>query len=154
LLAHSIHFLQGLAVDKDVKAGKVTPGQYLILSFNFARINRSGDFKVAETALKNMINGSIKQFYSTYASYLGSNTDEELMQKLIQPEDAIYSLAECIRMVQKTLRAMKGVSNHPLADVKGVSNRSCLSRQFVELSLMLEFVLLPDLSPGRRIRCF
>jgi hypothetical protein len=114
--------LQGLAVDKDVKAGKVTPGQYLILSFNFAGLNRSNDLRIADIALNNMINDSIKQFYSTYASYFGHDTDEELMQKLIKPDDSISSLAECIRVVQKTLRAVADDS-HPLADVKGVSNK-------------------------------
>ena len=63
--------LQDLAVNNDVKAGKVMPGQYLILSFDFSAFNHSDDLKVAEIALNDMINDSIKQFYSTYILYPG-----------------------------------------------------------------------------------
>ena len=117
-------FMQNLAVDMDVKAGKIIPSQYLILSFSFASIDRSSDIKVAEASLRNMIIASINQFYSTYEVYLGHDGDE-LIQKLVKPDDAIFSLAECVRTVQMTLRANEGVNNH-LADVKGVSSRLCL----------------------------
>src|SRR4051812_130990 len=118
--------MQDLAVDKDVKAGKVIPNQYLILSFNFARINRSSDLKAAEFALNNMINNSMKKFYQTYASYMGSDTAKELIQTLIDPADSVSSLTMCTDLVQAILRVAEGVNNHPLADVKGVSNRLCL----------------------------
>ena len=138
--------LQGLSVNKDVKAGKVIPGQYLILSFNFSGLYHSDDIKVAETVLNNMINKSIEQFYNTYASYLGSKTSEQLIQDLIMQDNAISSFAECISVVQEKLRAVKGFNNHLLGDVKGVSNRSYL--HCCLLSLNLEFVLFTDLSPS------
>lgn len=118
--------LQNLDVDNDVKAGKVTPGQYLILSFNFAGINRPNDFKLAEYELGRMIIGSLRLFYRTYAPYLGRGTCEELIQRYIDPNSPTFSLSECVYLVQDTLRAAEMISNHPLADVKGVSNRLCL----------------------------
>ncbi|CAG8450874.1 5264_t:CDS:2 [Paraglomus occultum] len=110
-----------LDVDKDVQAGKVTPGQYLMLSLDFSAINRSADVKVAEYDLQQMLNNSIKQFYSTYARYLGNRSSEELIERLVNPESATSSLKECVRVVQEKLRAVqKDDDNAPLAGVKGI----------------------------------
>ena len=144
--------MQGLDVDKDVKKGKVTPGQYLVLSFDFAKLYPSDDLKVTELELSEMMINSIKAFYQTYASYLGNDTSKQLIRELVDSNSATSSLTECVRVVQEALRAAEGVSNHRLADVKGVSDKLPLPR-LVELLLTLEYVLT-DLSHGRRIRRF
>src|SRR5437868_3309512 len=63
---------KGLAIDSNVKARKVTLGQYFVLSFDFASLNRSSNMMVAESALNDMMNNAIKQFYSTYMPWLGN----------------------------------------------------------------------------------
>ncbi|CAJ0626544.1 4119_t:CDS:2 [Entrophospora sp. SA101] len=111
---------QDLDVDKDVQKGKVIPGQYLILSLDFAGINRSNDLKIAEAALHDMINDSIEQFYRTYASYLERPYDN--LQKLIKQDNSISSISKCISIVQDKLRTVEeeGDSKHLLANVKGI----------------------------------
>ncbi|KAL1918561.1 uncharacterized protein VTP21DRAFT_3221 [Calcarisporiella thermophila] len=63
---------QDLAIDRDVQAKKIIPGQYLVLSFDFAGVNRTSDIGKAERELAKMINRAIGRFYRSYASYLGN----------------------------------------------------------------------------------
>ena len=70
-----------------------------------------------------MINAAIIQFYATYASYLGSETYDQLIAKLMDTSNAIYSLQNCITVVEMALKAVpKGDPNHLLTGVKGVDS--------------------------------
>ncbi|KAF9367629.1 hypothetical protein CPB97_005496, partial [Podila verticillata] len=59
-----------LDVNRDVENGKGFPGQYLILAFDFSKVNCSPNLKTAEDSLGSMINNTIEAFYQTYAPYL------------------------------------------------------------------------------------
>ncbi|KAG0065493.1 hypothetical protein BGZ89_008264, partial [Linnemannia elongata] len=96
---------QGLDVDRDVRSEKVTPGQYLILTFDFSAVNRSPDVKTAEDSLNAMINSAIGNFYRIYAQYLGVATSEQLIAKNIDPSGAVGSLSGCVNLVTETLDA-------------------------------------------------
>ena len=114
--------MQDLAVDEDVKAGKVIPGQYLVLSINFARPKCLNDLTATDFDFNQPIIGAIKDFYRKYGFYLGM-TAEELIENEIIPNNATASFTNCISFVLQKLQNSKGVKNHPLADVKGVRNR-------------------------------
>ncbi|RPB01402.1 hypothetical protein L873DRAFT_1803582, partial [Choiromyces venosus 120613-1] len=110
-----------LDVDQDVKQNRVTPGQYLILKFNFAKVRRTRDLNEAAQGLANNIIQSLEEFYGDYYPYLGGSLDQ-LISKEINQGDAIYSLANLVDIVDHTLREVKngGDKKHPLANVKGI----------------------------------
>ncbi|RPB00804.1 hypothetical protein L873DRAFT_743052 [Choiromyces venosus 120613-1] len=110
-----------LDVDKDVKENRVTPGQYLILKFNFAKVRRTRDLnKAAEELALNIIQ-SLEEFYGDYYPYFGVSLDQ-LISKEINQGSAINSLAELVGFVDYTLREIKngGDTKHPLTNVKGI----------------------------------
>ncbi|KAG0264059.1 hypothetical protein DFQ27_001452, partial [Actinomortierella ambigua] len=109
---------KSLDVDRDVESGKVTPGQYLILAFDFSAVNHSPDVEVAEASLNDMLNNSIRAFYMTYAPYLGTATSYQLIKESTSP-DAVESLAACVSLVQEALKAVTE-EDDPLAGVKGI----------------------------------
>ncbi|KAK5822985.1 hypothetical protein F5H01DRAFT_401412 [Linnemannia elongata] len=109
---------QGLDVDRDVRSEKVTPGQYLILTFDFSAVNRSPDVKTAEDSLNAMIHSAIGNFYRIYAQYLGEATSEQLIAKNIDPSGAVGSLSGCVNLVTETLGAVREMDD-PLYGVKG-----------------------------------
>ncbi|PWW75688.1 hypothetical protein C7212DRAFT_363813 [Tuber magnatum] len=112
-----------LDVDKDVKENKVTPGQYLILKFNFAAARRARDLDKAAEGLAVNIIGSLKDFYQTYYLHLGGPPGQ-LISENINLGDAIDSLRNLVRIVNHTLREVKngGDIKHPLANVEGNLN--------------------------------
>ncbi|KAF9994997.1 hypothetical protein BGZ80_007633, partial [Entomortierella chlamydospora] len=107
-----------LDVDRDVDNGKVKPGQYLVLAFDFSAANRSSDVEAAEASLNGMLNSSIRTFYSTYAPYLGTATDDQLIRENVFPS-AVESLTECVHVVNKALNAVRE-EDDPLCGVKGI----------------------------------
>ncbi|KAF9537232.1 hypothetical protein EC957_008604 [Mortierella hygrophila] len=109
---------QGLDVDRDVRSEKVTPGQYLILTFDFSAVNRSPDVKTAEDSLNAMINNAIGNFYRTYAQYLGEASSGHLIDKNID-SGAVGSLSRCVDLVAETFEAIREM-NDPLYGVKGI----------------------------------
>ncbi|KAF9385135.1 hypothetical protein BGX21_001137 [Mortierella sp. AD011] len=108
----------GLDVDRDVKSGRVIPGQYLILPFDFSEVDRSRDLSVATKSLADMINGTVKQFYMTYAPYLGDKSSDQLIKENISPR-AATSLRDCVISVQARLNNVMG-KDDPLYGVKGI----------------------------------
>ncbi|RPA91673.1 hypothetical protein L873DRAFT_1818968, partial [Choiromyces venosus 120613-1] len=115
------HFHADLDVDKDVKENKVTPGQYLILKFNFAEVRRTRDLnKAAEELALNIIR-SLKRFYGDYYPYLGGSLGQMISENINQ-RSAIDSLANLVELVDRTLWEVKngGDKKHPLANVKGI----------------------------------
>ena len=112
-------------MNRDVRSEKVTPGQYLILTFDFSAVNRSPDVKTPEESLNAMINNAIRDFFRTYAQYLGEVTSEQLIAKNINPSGSIGSLSGCVNLVKETLDAVREM-NDPLYGVKGVSANTVL----------------------------
>ncbi|KAF9176798.1 hypothetical protein BGZ51_009646 [Haplosporangium sp. Z 767] len=109
---------QTLDVDRDVESGKVAPGQYLILAFDFSAVNRSPDVEVAEASLNSMLNSAIRAFYMTYATYLGTATSDQLIERRVSPS-AVESLADCVNLVKHALDAVRE-GEDPLYGVKGI----------------------------------
>ncbi|RPA90217.1 DUF1703-domain-containing protein [Choiromyces venosus 120613-1] len=110
-----------LDVHKDVKKNRVTPGEYMILKFNFASVDRTPDLNKAAQELALNIIGNLEQFYRTYHPYLGGSLDQ-LISKNINQGSAISSLITLVRIVDYTLQEVKngGDTEHPLANVKGI----------------------------------
>ncbi|KAF9160312.1 hypothetical protein DFQ26_005673 [Actinomortierella ambigua] len=108
---------EGLAIDEDVKNNRVSPGQFFVLQFDFAALNRSQDKKVAEHSLNLMLNRSIKQFYKTYEPYLRVSADY-LIKNFIK-DDATASLGECADFVHNTLASVESPED-PLLRIKGI----------------------------------
>ncbi|KAI8344978.1 hypothetical protein B0O80DRAFT_534669, partial [Mortierella sp. GBAus27b] len=109
---------ESLDVDRDVKSGKVRPGQYLTLTFDFSKVNRSRDIETAEAGLNDMINNSIRAFYTKYAPYLGTATSHQLIEARVAPR-AVSSLTLCVELVEEALNAVSE-KDDPLYDVKGI----------------------------------
>ncbi|KAG0196105.1 hypothetical protein BGX28_000135, partial [Mortierella sp. GBA30] len=110
---------QGLDVDQDVESGKISPGQYLILAFDFSKVNRSPNLETAEESLGGMINNTVETFYRVYAPYLGKATGKQLTDELISPSDPVRSLGRCVTLVQEALNAVMETDD-PLYGVKGI----------------------------------
>ncbi|KAF9343265.1 hypothetical protein BGX34_007009, partial [Mortierella sp. NVP85] len=107
-----------LDVDRDVKSGKITPGQYLIMPFDFSVIDRSPDLDIARNSLNDMLNSAIRAFYMTYAPYLGTAASHQLIEDRVSPS-ALASLADCVNLVQETLNSVRD-KDDPLFGVKGI----------------------------------
>ncbi|RPA92487.1 hypothetical protein L873DRAFT_190163 [Choiromyces venosus 120613-1] len=85
-----------LDIDKDVKGDKITPGEYLILDFNFAEVNRTRDLNKAAEGLAVNIIWSLERFY-------------RVLRKLVLiVDDALSEIKN------------RGDKKHPLANVKGI----------------------------------
>ncbi|RPB01509.1 hypothetical protein L873DRAFT_1803211, partial [Choiromyces venosus 120613-1] len=112
---------QDLDIDKDVKGDKITPGEYMILKFNFSAVNRTRDLNKAAQGLAVSIIRNLKGFYGDYYSYLGESLGQ-LISERIDQGDAINSLANLVQLVNRTLWEVKngGDKKHPLANVKGI----------------------------------
>lgn len=129
---------------------KVTPGQYLILTFDFSAVNRSPDVKTAEDSLNAMINSAIGNFYRIYAQHLGEATSEQLIAKNIDPSGAVGSLSGCVNLVTETLGAVREMDD-PLYGVKGVSANTVLFFLYLILTTTVTYATVcsfVDLSLG------
>jgi hypothetical protein len=115
---------QNLDVEKDVKANRVRPGEYFVLRFNFASVGRTRDLKQAAQELAVNIIDSLREFFVDYHEYLGKSSSQ-LISEHIDPQYPIVSLKRLVRQVRRTLREVRkeGDIKHPLASVKGVSDR-------------------------------
>ena len=80
---------------------KYKPGQYFVLRFDFSTIRCSPDLAEADRNLIKSLNEGIKQFYETYATYLGE--DVTSLCGNIDSEDPCLSLQRCNRLVQRAL---------------------------------------------------
>lgn len=105
-------------MDRDVGSGKVSPGQYLVLAFDFSKVNRSPNLETAEESLGGMINNAVEAFYQTYAPYLGHKSSEELIKEKISSSDPVKSLGRIVNLVREALIAVTE-RDDPLNGVKG-----------------------------------
>ncbi|KAF8984472.1 hypothetical protein BGZ46_007936 [Entomortierella lignicola] len=110
---------QFLDVDKDVINKKVISGQYLILAFDFSKVDRSPDLNTAQNNLRDMINSAIENFYQVYAPYLGNKSSVQLIQDKITPDNSVQSLDRCVNLVREALNGVVRTDN-PLYGVKGI----------------------------------
>jgi len=107
-------------VDKAVNDGKIRPGQYLVLEFNFSNIIRSPKLDVAAQFLMDEINGSLQEFISTYARYLGESFTSRVSRFTNRnPTEDLYTLVEAVHHTLRGIRK-KDDKSHPLFSVRGV----------------------------------
>jgi len=104
-------------VDKAVQNGIVQPGQYLVLHFDFCRIDESMG------SLEREINRGLLEFKIAYAEDLGESFKSET-SSFVQ-NDPTGNLTDLVHAVHRALRGIqkRGDKNHALWGVKGV----CLS---------------------------
>ena len=107
-------------MDRAVKDGKVVPGQYLVLNFDFTRVNRSPPIEKARQSLAQEVDRALLDFKRTYADYLGDIFASKGFEFF--DDDPITNLGTLIMAVRLTLQNIhnKGDKNHPLFGVKGV----------------------------------
>ncbi|KAI5801267.1 hypothetical protein EDC01DRAFT_764735 [Geopyxis carbonaria] len=108
----------GLDIARDVKDGKITPNQYLILKLDFSKVSGASD---PDESLTNMIINALKTFYASYAPYLGMEK-KQLIDGFVIESDALTSLDACVRIVKNMLFDKTDIEwkDHPLAGVKGI----------------------------------
>jgi hypothetical protein len=99
-------------VQKDITEGKVKPGQYFILEFDFSTVERSQDINDAARYLKEAISDAFEVFYETYVTYLGEDAIN-----LIDPDSPALSLDRCVERVNSAIRKR---GDESLTDVQGV----------------------------------
>ncbi|KAF9368743.1 hypothetical protein CPB97_004296 [Podila verticillata] len=121
---------QCLDVDRDVEIGKVSPGQYLILAFDFSKVNRSPNLETAEECLGGMINNAVEAFYQTYAPFLGHKASEELINEKISSSDPVKSLGRLVNLVREALNAVTE-RDDPLDGVKA-DEYDAFSNEFLD----------------------
>src|SRR5271154_540971 len=92
--------------------GKVKPGEYFILKFDFSTVERSQDINDAARYLKKAISQAFEVFYETYVTYLGEDAI-----KLIDPDSPAISLERCVGRVNSAIQ--KG-DDESLTDIQGV----------------------------------
>ena len=107
-------------MNEAVKNGKVMPGEYLILTFDFSRITRSPKIDEATQFFANGINRSLWSFKLAYGKYLGESFASETSH--LTNKDVSDNLTTLVGAVNYTLRDIheKGDKNHPLFGTKGV----------------------------------
>jgi len=109
-----------LDVDRAVEDGKVMPGQYLVLNFDFSRIDRSPPIEKATQALAQEINRTLLHFKRTYVDSLGESFALETSHFI--DSNPVLNLGILITAVDDALEDIhnKGDKNHPLFGVKGI----------------------------------
>ncbi|KAG0205824.1 hypothetical protein BGX28_002604 [Mortierella sp. GBA30] len=113
----SLFDLQGLAIHEHVKSKRVLPGQYFVLQFDFAAVDRSQDRNMARHSLNLMLNNSIMQFYRAYEPYLRMSADY-LIGNFIK-DDATASMRACVDVVHNILTTVNSPED-PLSMIKGI----------------------------------
>ena len=113
-------------MDRAVKGGEVMPGEYLVLNFDFSRINRSPPIEQTTESLTQEINQTLLDFKDTYAKYLGESFESKLSRFI--PHLPVGNLRILIAAVHHALQDIhnKGNKNHPLFGVKGVCHSMLL----------------------------
>jgi hypothetical protein len=101
--------------------GKLKPGQYLVLEFDFSRVTRTP--KIAEFVefLRGEINHGLSEFKLKYTKDLGESFASAT--SAFRENDPVGNLRELIGAVDHALEDIQesGDEDHPLWDVQGVS---------------------------------
>ena len=89
-------------MQNDIDEGKVKPGQYFVLTFDFSKVRPNPNLTEANEALIKFLNSTIEAFYETYAAYLGRNFAD-----LCQEIDSKYPNISLQRYTQSVRGAIK-----------------------------------------------
>jgi len=107
-------------VDKVVKNGIIQPGRYLILEFDFSRVDRSRNLNESAESLRRLINRGLSRFKLNYTKDLGEPFASQTSNFI--ENDPAGNLADLVEAVDFTLQDIhnRGEESHPLWDVQGV----------------------------------
>jgi hypothetical protein len=105
-------------VQNDINEGKIMPGQYFVLKYDFSTIRCHPAHAEANRTLIKSLNEGIKKFYHTYATHLGE--DVARLCGTIESEDPGLSLQRCDELVKSALLRAQKQENSPLASVQGI----------------------------------
>lgn len=97
--------------------GIVTPGQFLILKFDFSSVYRGPNMDLAAQSLREYMELVFEEFYNKYATYLDGNHSHRITRS--NPGN---SMGDCVALVNRVLSNAKRSTGKPLADIRGVSN--------------------------------
>ena len=108
-------------MDKAVNDGNILPGQYLVLEFDFSSITRSPKLDEAAQFLADGINGSLLDFVSTYAEYLGESFTSQVSRSTTigNPTQNLKNFVEAVHHALRGIHK-KGDKSHPLFGTQGV----------------------------------
>ena len=97
-------------MQKDINEGKVKPGQYLVLKFDFSKVRPNPDLTEANETLIKFLNSSIRSFYKTYAAYLGRSV-ADLYQDIDrkEPNSSLEQCCESVRDAIEQDRRLEGI---------------------------------------------
>lgn len=110
-----------LDVHRAVKDGKIVPGQYLVMKFDFSAISRPPKIDLAAGRLEIGINMMMDRFKETYNRYLhDSPAWRKIPQR--QTDDPVRNLYVLVTAINSALRHIyeAGNKNDPLFGVKGI----------------------------------
>ena len=95
----------------------MTPGRFFVLKFDFSTVNRCPNIVKADERLKDAMDNSFTDFYTTYATFFGEDTTK-LFANIIH-DNPTHSLKNCTRLVQNTLSKARenGEEHKRLAEV-------------------------------------
>lgn len=104
-----------------VKDGKIVPGQYLVMKFDFSAISRPSKIDLAAGRLEIGINMMMDRFKKTYNEYLHDSPAWREIS-LFETDDPVRNLYVLVTAVDNALRHINkgGNKNHPLFGVNGV----------------------------------
>ena len=107
-------------MDKAVKNGMVKPGQYLILEFDFSRVERTPKINESVEFLRSEINDGLEEFKLEYTNNLGQSFASATSG--FKENDPARNLKVLVNAVDRELRDIqkRGEKDHPLLGVRGV----------------------------------
>ena len=107
-------------MDKAVKNGMVKPGQYLILEFDFSRVERTPKINESVEFLRSEINDGLEEFKLEYTNNLGQSFASATSG--FKENDPARNLKVLVNAVDRELRDIqkRGEKDHPLWGVRGV----------------------------------
>jgi hypothetical protein len=100
-------------VQKDINEGKMKPGQYFVLKFDFSEARPDPNLTEANEILVKFLNSSLEAFYETYAIYLGREVAD--LCQTIDSKEPNLSLRRCAQSVRRAIR-----QGGQLASIEGI----------------------------------
>jgi len=89
-------------VQRNINEGKVKPGQYFVLKFDFSEVRPNPNLTEANETLIKFLNSSLEAFYETYAAYLGRDVTD--LCQTIDSKEPNVSLRRCAQSVRHAIR--------------------------------------------------
>lgn len=119
-------FLKGTAVMRDVQAGTIRPGQFMILDLDFSGVANQ-DVATMHAKLHKHVNGQIRAVWEKYAAHLGKPVvgPAPATAVAIDESDCITSLENLVGRVKTTWSSSKPWAVRPLVSTIQRHRLSC-----------------------------